>query len=292
VGGGYRYFRFTPFEDDWFHEPHAHAGLILTPRTHTVRMIYEYAHRLLPDLDEGHEGEHAALLSWNVLLGRIVDLGAGLRYARVRGSEAWMRLDELRAEVHVAFRWRMLDGGVAYLPAVLWIEQAGMGVSHRAALWFGVTYPDWLRFGLDYSIERLDELHELRPEVPYERHLFLFSVSVKWGVSTHEPLEDGEPEEPGDPQGIAVTADSVVFTVRAEDASSVSLVGSHDGWQEPGQPFEGPDGDGMWMLETTLPPGTHEVAYVIDGETVTPPSAELTVEDGFGGRNAVVVIDE
>jgi hypothetical protein len=161
---------------------------------------------------------------------------------------------------------------------------------NRVEAWFGGSYPDWIRYGVEYSYEKLKEMHELPPEVPYERHLFLFTVTFSWDVSTEEV--EGPAEEPLDEgeEGIVVLDEAVFFAVRAPHAESVVLVGSFDGWSEQGRTFEGPDESGLWTLETDLEPGRHEVVYMIDGKAVTPPGAGPVTDDGFGGKNAVLVI--
>jgi 1,4-alpha-glucan branching enzyme len=87
-----------------------------------------------------------------------------------------------------------------------------------------------------------------------------------------------------------VSEGRAVFRLRAPEANSASVTGSFNGWEDPGASLEGPDADGMWTLELDLPPGRYEVIYLVDGKSVTPDGAPSYQDDGFGGRNAVIVV--
>lgn len=51
--------------------------------------------------------------------------------------------------------------------------------------------------------------------------------------------------------------------------------------------------DGLWQVTVPLAEGVYEYAFIIDGQTWrTPLSASAYVEDGFGSRNAVLVVSE
>ncbi len=46
-----------------------------------------------------------------------------------------------------------------------------------------------------------------------------------------------------------------------------------------------------WVLKVRLPMGRHEYAFLVNGEKVVPdPEAVLYEEDGFGQRNAVLLL--
>ncbi len=290
IGGGYRYYRFSLFASDRFHEPHVWFEIAVTPGSHRLSAMYSYAYREMPPvrdppgMRDRNEAEHAASLSWEILFAGIVTLGFGVEFDHVRGTEAWMQEDALKGVLGVEIAWRMIDAGAAYVPGVMWLDSGAMGMLNRASLWIGGRYPQWLRYGLEYRYDDLMQIDGLGADVPYERHLVLFTLTFSWGASTAGP-DAGEPEE-----SIEVSPGRAIFRVEAPEASSVSLAGSFDGWQTPGPAFEGPDAQGMWTLELDLPPGRHEVVYVIDGQTVTPPGAPVHAADDFGGQNAVIVV--
>ncbi|UCC71546.1 MAG: glycogen-binding domain-containing protein [Gemmatimonadota bacterium] len=97
------------------------------------------------------------------------------------------------------------------------------------------------------------------------------------------------PEDAGALDGPTVY---VQFVLEAPGASSVAVAGDFNGWS-PQWPLGDPDGDGVWTGRIALKPGVHEYMFVIDGsEWRTDPNADRYVDDGFGQRNAVLVITE
>jgi hypothetical protein len=84
--------------------------------------------------------------------------------------------------------------------------------------------------------------------------------------------------------------DSRTFRYHAPAAERVALVGDFNGWDPLANPLR-PAGEGWWQAEVRLPAGTHQYAYLVDGKSVTPVDAEITVDDGFGGKNGLVRVD-
>jgi len=83
---------------------------------------------------------------------------------------------------------------------------------------------------------------------------------------------------------------SVRLALEAPAARSVSVAGSFNRWDPAGSPLSGPDRNGRWTITLHLSPGRYEYRYVIDGrEWVLDPAAPL-VEDGFGGRNSLLIL--
>ena len=80
----------------------------------------------------------------------------------------------------------------------------------------------------------------------------------------------------------------MVLELWAPSADRVVVVGSFDGWQE--HPLE--RRGRWWAVALEVQPGTWEYAYLVDGEPVAPPEAALHRDDGFGGRNGVLVVEE
>lgn len=82
----------------------------------------------------------------------------------------------------------------------------------------------------------------------------------------------------------------VRFAVKIPQARRVELAGSFNGWGERGIALSksGPD---LWNAAVELPRGRYEYTFVVDGERWIPDlSAAELVDDGFGGRNAVLEI--
>jgi hypothetical protein len=103
----------------------------------------------------------------------------------------------------------------------------------------------------------------------------------------------------------AVKAGKIKFTFNANEyggASSVNLVGSFNGWNptDPNYAMEDPDGDGIFEIEVEWESGKYLYKYYIDGnwpkdmselEQYISPKPTEYVDDGFGGKNAVLVVE-
>jgi hypothetical protein len=80
-----------------------------------------------------------------------------------------------------------------------------------------------------------------------------------------------------------------VFSVKAKEAREVCLAGDFNQWRVCEAPMQRIEGD-IWSVTIDLPHGRHEYMFVIDGRWVTDPDAMGYASDGFGNRNAVVVV--
>jgi 1,4-alpha-glucan branching enzyme len=91
---------------------------------------------------------------------------------------------------------------------------------------------------------------------------------------------------PGAP---AQTAEGVTFTYRGA-ANSVALAGEFNSWSTSADALTR-QADGSWTIVKRLAPGRHPYKFVIDGGTwkEDPGAAEFT-DDGYGGKNSVVVV--
>ncbi len=90
----------------------------------------------------------------------------------------------------------------------------------------------------------------------------------------------------------AVMPDTVYvhFELVAPQAHSVAVAGTFNGWRV-GALEMTRRGDGLWSVTAPLPVGEHRYDFVVDGTHWVPdPTAHIQVEDGFGGRNSVIVV--
>ncbi len=82
----------------------------------------------------------------------------------------------------------------------------------------------------------------------------------------------------------------VRFELAAPQARSVSVAGSFNGWQV-GALTMARNAGGVWSATVALPVGEHRYEFVVDGTRWVPdPTAHAQVDDGFGGRNSVIVV--
>jgi len=83
---------------------------------------------------------------------------------------------------------------------------------------------------------------------------------------------------------------AVQFVLAAPQATRVAVAGDFNGWSsEQSQLVR--SADGTFRLQVSLPPGHYQYQFVVDGERWVPdPLAAEVVDDGFGGKNAVLRI--
>ncbi len=87
----------------------------------------------------------------------------------------------------------------------------------------------------------------------------------------------------------ATATDGTEFTWKGE-GGTVAVAGEFNAWNTSADPLV-KQADGSWKLKKKLPAGRYAYKYVIDGGTwKEDPAAKETVDDGFGGKNAVVVV--
>lgn len=74
--------------------------------------------------------------------------------------------------------------------------------------------------------------------------------------------------------------------------SNVFLAGSFNDWNDSKTRMTDDDGDGVYEAVLMLPVGRHQYKFVADGKWITDESADDFADDGFGGRNSVIVVDD
>ena len=93
------------------------------------------------------------------------------------------------------------------------------------------------------------------------------------------------------PTPVATTATGDGATFRyVGAASSVNVAGEFNAWSTSGDALT-KQTDGSWAITKKLAPGRYAYKFVVDGGTwKEDPSAKETVDDGFGGKNAIMVV--
>ena len=86
----------------------------------------------------------------------------------------------------------------------------------------------------------------------------------------------------------------IVIQFRNRDATDVRIAGRLQrlgSGQERAVDWSRPrDAQRIWTKILTLPPGTYEYRYVVDGEWCEDPDNPLAVPGPVGGRNSVLVV--
>ncbi|HUJ11696.1 MAG TPA: protein kinase [Verrucomicrobiae bacterium] len=82
---------------------------------------------------------------------------------------------------------------------------------------------------------------------------------------------------------------NVEFTLTAPDAHSVVVTGDFVNWDPSGVPMKkGPNG--VWSATLSLPAGRHLYKLIVDGKWMPDPENPAQEDDGYGGKNSVVVV--
>jgi 1,4-alpha-glucan branching enzyme len=78
----------------------------------------------------------------------------------------------------------------------------------------------------------------------------------------------------------------VTFELR-RSAQEVFLAGTFNNWNPNVTPMI-LIGDDLWVKELSLPPGTYEYLFVVDGAWIPDPRARGSVPNPYGGYNSLV----
>ena len=82
----------------------------------------------------------------------------------------------------------------------------------------------------------------------------------------------------------------VRFELQQDNAQQVALSGGFSQWQ-PTYALQ-KNAQGLWVVDVQLEPGRYEYMFVVDGEQwVVDSRAQHFQDDGFGGKNAVVIVN-
>lgn len=92
--------------------------------------------------------------------------------------------------------------------------------------------------------------------------------------------------------GPELTKEGVSFTFYAPSAKSVTISGSFNAWDIHKNRLSGADNNGVWNIIIPLPEGRYEYLFIVDGKKWQPDPSVPEVDDGFGGKNSVLLVPE
>ena len=91
----------------------------------------------------------------------------------------------------------------------------------------------------------------------------------------------------------AVGMRTVPFSYAAgKSANDVFLAGTFNDWSDSKQRLGDADGDGVWETTLLLQPGSYQYKFVVDGSWHHDPNNPNGTDDGFGGQNSVLEVDD
>ena len=103
------------------------------------------------------------------------------------------------------------------------------------------------------------------------------------------PVAQAAPAATSAGAGPAVTGDAVTFKWTG-GGGTVNLAGEFNSWSTSADPMQ-KQADGSFTLARKLAPGKYQYKFVVDGTNwKEDPNAKETADDGYGGKNAVVVV--
>jgi hypothetical protein len=238
--------------------------------------LYQQDWRYGAGVDLGWWGD-----AWNVGVGLLVD--------RVDSNVREVRRNELFPWVGAGWpqaRWRLY---ARYGPVVRQFDGAVRnGVEHlvRVQAQHDLTRALSLYARADYGLA-----HGASEALDYQR------VEVMAGISLALGFGAATPAVPQEDAGLALTQgpatlreDGVHFEVVIPGAGEVSVIGTFNDWDAAAGSLT-PRGDGRFEGTLQVAPGKHRYQLLVDGVPQTPPDAPGYVDDGFGGRDAVLKVD-
>jgi 1,4-alpha-glucan branching enzyme len=93
----------------------------------------------------------------------------------------------------------------------------------------------------------------------------------------------------GHTAGLSLQMMPVRFEYSHPTAKSVSVAGSFNDWHPDTRSMHS-SGNGHWLKEMALAPGTYEYCLVVDGRWMPDPLAKRDVANPFGGRNSILEV--
>ncbi|MGA1840539.1 MAG: glycogen-binding domain-containing protein [bacterium] len=81
------------------------------------------------------------------------------------------------------------------------------------------------------------------------------------------------------------------FRLLYPEVQSVSIAGTFNNWNHTIHLLS-EDPAGYWSILLSLPKGRYQYMFIIDHQTWIPdPEAEMMIDDGFGQKNSLLVVD-
>jgi len=86
-----------------------------------------------------------------------------------------------------------------------------------------------------------------------------------------------------------VVTRKIEFKISAPKANWVGVAGDFNGWK-PDSLTAKKDRRGVWKTSATVPTGTYEYKFVVDGSWINDPACSRRTINSFGTENSVLVV--
>lgn len=293
AGGFYEHYEADRFPDNTFDLGGGEAALRVIVAAAWIEARYRFAARGYEDPTRAGQLdlEQRAALFVHGRLHRMLTADAGYSFLHVASNEPTAALDRHRVDVALALRptarltlaagyglwWQALPNGAMPIVVGGVAEPGGprTDLAHEVTASLTVRPLSWLSLFARYDL--IVSTSDAAPG-QYRRNQALAGLALGWEFARAR-LPPPPPLRP------TVAGRQVTFYARARAGAKVAVIGDWNGWTP--APLQ-PAGDDRFAGTYTLPPGRHAWALQIDGAVKTPPEAAGYVDDGFGGRNAVV----
>jgi len=120
------------------------------------------------------------------------------------------------------------------------------------------------------------------------------AVGVKKGGAAAPAATEAKGEAKGAAEPAAGGTDKVnvtfLFEVGAGEAPKIYLAGTFNNWDAAKDLMTDSDGDGIYEITMKLAPASYQYKFVKDAQWITDTSAKEFADDGFGGKNSVLVV--
>ncbi|WP_027185527.1 isoamylase early set domain-containing protein [Desulfovibrio inopinatus] len=127
----------------------------------------------------------------------------------------------------------------------------------------------------------------IAPWIPLTASGFALAILLVVGLIPSKPIGNAPVSIAAHETGLA----HVVFTLHANNAEQVSLIGSFNNWQAGTYNLKPTKTPGIWTISIPLSQGRHEYAFVLDTTRIVPdPKALVYEDDGFGNLNSVIIV--
>ena len=121
--------------------------------------------------------------------------------------------------------------------------------------------------------------------------LILLSVVSLIGCAGQKMTEEEERADKTEKNGKV----QVTFSITLEKTpKSVFVAGNFNSWlpNDTNYALTDEDGNGTWEVTIWLAPGTYQYKFVVDNTWILPPQTPSTIDDGFGGQNGFIEVQQ